>query len=192
MKIIRSEAWIREEIKRLDQKTGLNGNSLGIRFNNAQCTLGQYDGGPNKCFIFSNFYYQNPDWPDKLAIDVIRHEYAHYMDHMLYGNRGHGPTWKACCTRVGIAATRLYFPKEEQFCHHKEQQEQALLEKLRGYAVGERIAHPRYGIGTITALCGENTNLNAVVSFASVGEKTLSLSWIADHCSKGDGSHQSA
>lgn len=44
-----------------------------------------------------------------------------------------------------------------------------------GIAVGARISHERFGLGTITALEGVGENLSAIVSFDSVGQKKLLL-----------------
>lgn len=81
MKTVWNEATIRAEIAKLYKKTGLSGTELPISFNNAKCTLGVYysiDGG---LFKFSNYYFQDPEWPIESALDVIMHEYAHHMEH---------------------------------------------------------------------------------------------------------------
>lgn len=72
-----TEADIREEMAKLDLKTGLNGAELPISFNNSKCTLGLYYSTNGGSFKFSNYYFQDPNWPIEAALDVIRHEYAH-------------------------------------------------------------------------------------------------------------------
>ena len=100
-RIIWNEEEIRKELRRMDQLTGLSGATLPIRFNEAWATLGSYRliGRKAGGFCFSNRYLQDPDFTPEEALDTIRHEYAHYMDYELYGNTGHGRTWKACCCR---------------------------------------------------------------------------------------------
>lgn len=88
------EERIREEFKKLDSITGLHGADLPITFGKAKHTLGCFyidtiNKKPKK-FHFSLFYFGNPKWSEASALDVIRHEYAHYMDYMFNGNSSHG------------------------------------------------------------------------------------------------------
>ena len=92
MKNIWNEAAIRKEFARLDAKTGLKGATLPISFSNAKCTLGSYSSAGGGAFRFSRHYFDDPLWPIEEALDTIRHEYAHYMDHMgiwQHGTRGY-------------------------------------------------------------------------------------------------------
>lgn len=59
-----NEASIREEIAKLDEKTGLNGAALPIRFGKAKRVLGCYIPSKDGSFFrFSKLYFKNPDWP---------------------------------------------------------------------------------------------------------------------------------
>ena len=92
MKNIWTETAIRKEFARLDAKTGLKGATLPISFGNAKCTLGSYSSAGGGAFRFSRHYFDDPLWPIEEALDTIRHEYAHYMDHMgiwQHGTRGY-------------------------------------------------------------------------------------------------------
>jgi|GEM_PF-1927483 len=44
--------------------------------------------------------------------DTILHEIAHALDLVENGNRGHGPTWKAICVRIGAQPERCYSSKD--------------------------------------------------------------------------------
>lgn len=44
---------------------------------------------------------------DPSVEDTIRHEIAHVLANIEFGERGHGPTWKAMCKRVGARPDRL-------------------------------------------------------------------------------------
>ncbi len=80
MKTVWTETAIRSEMARLDKRTGLKGAELPIRFNNARCTLGLYDSTDGGSFKFSNYYFQDLDWPMESALDVIKHEAAYNKD----------------------------------------------------------------------------------------------------------------
>lgn len=98
MNNIWNENDIRKGLARLDAKTGLAGATLPLTFGNANCTLGSYSAVG--AFRFSRKYFEDPSWSIEEALDTIRHGYAHYMDHMIYGNMGHGASWKKCCLEV--------------------------------------------------------------------------------------------
>lgn len=183
MSVIWDEAAIRAELARLDGITGLQGASLPIRFTNARCTLGSFSRENGGSFSFSNFYYQDPDWPRECALDTIRHEYAHYLDHTKYGGGGHGKTWKRCCIQVGANPIRLYDPDEAAYFrrkHTKEASDSAALDDLRP---GTVILHPTFGVGTITEIAGAGLNRSATVSFEEEEtERRLLLTWIRKNC----------
>lgn len=177
-----NEAAIRAEMKKLDEQTGLSGAKLPISFDKKKHRLGAYSLENGGEFYFSTYYYDNPDWPEECAIDTIRHEYAHYMDHVLYGEVGHGETWKKCCRVVGGLPVRYYYSAMSNL-HQKRHREEERNENLCGtYPVGCRIIHPRYGEGIINAIDGDAVNRRVTVEFASVGEKKLGISWVDENC----------
>jgi DNA helicase-2/ATP-dependent DNA helicase PcrA len=55
------------------------------------------------------------------------------------------------------------------------QQHEGNFEALTDVQVGERIKHPRFGVGNITDLEGTGPNKKAVIAFDNVGEKKLLL-----------------
>ena len=88
------EERIREEFKKIDSITGLHGADLPITFGKAKHTLGCFyfhtiNKKPYK-FHFPLLYFGDPEWSEASALDVIRHEYAHYMNCVLHGESGHG------------------------------------------------------------------------------------------------------
>lgn len=84
-----SEEDFRKELRRLDelvkrsQGIDLVGAELDIEFSRARCTLGTYCPKEKK-FKFSLLFF-NSDVPEACAIDVIRHEYAHYYNDVVLG-----------------------------------------------------------------------------------------------------------
>ncbi len=100
---------IREVIRSLDARTGMNGSSISIHLSKALgdgFTLGSYRPGKDncwRCFSFSLKYFDDSSFNDLAAIDVIRHEYCHYLVDTL-GLKGlfndendHGIVWKTAC-----------------------------------------------------------------------------------------------
>lgn len=181
-----SEVTIRNEISRLDTITGLAGAKLPISFSNAKRTLGQYSCANGGSFRFSNFYFQDKTWPVEEAVDVIRHEYAHYMDHMLYGNLGHGATWKHCCVIVGALPIRCYDEARAKYHQQKHEEESNLNKHLDRYNVGDWINHPQFGHGIIENIQGDALGRFIVVRFDTVGTKKLSLVWVNSNCRRHD------
>lgn len=177
-----TESTIREELSRLDRKTGLKGSSLPINFNNAKSTLGLYSSVNGGSFKFSNCYFQDPDWPVEEALDTIRHEYAHYMDHVLYGHGGHGPTWKLCCGVVGAMPIHCYNEKRADYYRQKHLKEDKLSEHYDTYSIGDAIEHPKFGTGIITDIFGESINRSVTIEFTSSGVKRLGLAWVDANC----------
>lgn len=55
------------------------------------------------------------------------------------------------------------------------QQHEGNFEALTDVKIGERIKHPRFGVGNITDLEGSGPNKKAVIAFDNVGEKKLLL-----------------
>ena len=182
--VIWTEERIRDELRRLDGITGLHGAELPIRFGQATYTLGSFYAGPEgkMAFRFSNVYFQDPTWPKALALDVIRHEYAHYLDWMIYGNAGHSGTWKYCCAKVGALPVRCYSDRRFDIEVDLQQRKESLLESLQNYEVGQTVLHPVYDEGIITAISDDGIHSIATVKFQEDGIKQLSLSGIEENC----------
>ena len=178
------EAAIREELARLDEITGLNGAKLPIKFTNGAHVIGCYHGDKGGSFSFSRKYFQNPEWAVEEALDTIRHEYAHYMDHLVYGGVGHGESWKICCVKVGACPVRNYVSWKNDYYNKKREEKEQKITEMLDYKIGDRIIHPKYGEGLIKAITGTEIMQNVQVVFDLVGQKTLSLAWVNDNCNK--------
>ncbi len=184
-----TEAMIRKELQRLDQMTGLHGNGLIVDFGNAKRSLGCFitrEGKSHK-FRFSRKYFEDENFSRHEAYDVIRHEYAHYMNQELNGDKmdgGHGEMWKECCRRVGARPNRYYDPTANDIHLRKEREEKETLRAKRDYLtlmkVGDKLLHPKFGIGEICSI--ENTAGDARLKmvFQSGEMKTISAKWMAD------------
>ena len=180
-----TEHAIREELAKLDKKTGLCGAKLPIRLNRAKNTLGSFSSADGGSFQFSNYYFQDPNWPVEEALDTIRHEYAHYMEFTLYGHGGHGPTWKLCCDEIGAVPVRCYNAERAEHYRQKHLEEEKLSQHYDTYKVGDQIEHPRFGTGVIIDIFGESITRGVTIAFAEdVGIKKLGLAWVDTHCKK--------
>ena len=134
MKTEWSETAIRKELARLDEKTGLHGARLPISFSRAYTIIGQFSARGEGEFRFSTVYFRDPTWPVEEALNVIRHEYAHYMDYALYDGVGHGSTWKKCCTMIGAVPQRCYSSRVARLLkekHDEEAKQQLIVHNLR-------------------------------------------------------------
>lgn len=179
-----TEDMIREELTRLDRITGLKGSSLRILFNNSKGRLACYSilkGLPGE-FIFSDFYFKSDNFPAEEALDTIRHEYAHYMDRVLYGGTGHSNTWKKCCSDVGAVAMRTYSGKLNEYYISKNGREAELSKKCEVYKIGTMLKHPSFGIGKVIATEGESANKCLEVDFEKVGIKKIISTWALVNC----------
>ena len=186
MKTNWTEERIREELRKLDEKTGLHGADLPISFTNSYSILACFVSGVEESFRFSNKYLKNDEFPDIEVEYLIRHEYAHYMSWTRYGEegRGHGAFWKKCCSEIGAYCIRCHNKQREEYHQMKCEQRDLINSQLDNYHLGSKINHPKYGYGTIQTIIGEGTNRSAEISFASVGSKTLGLQWIDSNCSR--------
>lgn len=184
MEAIFNEEMIREELRRIDQKTGLNAASLPISFGNAKCYLGYFSYPNDKSlkFYFSNHYFTDPMFPVEEKLDVIRHEYAHYMDYMLNGSSSHGPRWKKYCKIVGAYPMRCYSKDRSDYFLKKHKEEEETNLKCDSYTVGRTVKHPSFGQGSITEILGEGISRIAVIKFNNGNCKKLLLSWVTQNC----------
>ena len=169
---------------RLDKLTGLCAAELPIKMTSGERVIGCYHGDKGGSFTFSRKYFTNPEWAEEEALDTIRHEYAHYMDHMIYGNVGHGQTWKMCCAKVGACPVRCYKSWKNDYYNNKHAEEERKLSEMLEYKIGDCIIHPRYGEGRIASVTGEKNRQTVKVAFGDAGLKTLSLLWVHDNCRK--------
>lgn len=179
-----TEQMIRNEIERLDKITELSGSNLPIRFSNGFTTLGlfHYESSSLMWFSFSTKYFHSDNFSKEEALDTIRHEYAHYMNKVLYNGIGHDRTWRKCCTEVGAVATRLYSGVLNDYYLKKETEKENLHRELRKYKTTSVINHPLFGIGKIISIFGDDVDMIFEVNFKSIGTKMITAKWIHENC----------
>jgi len=190
--IIESKIWPRErihaELVKLDRMTGLSGAELPFDYTRWYGTLGMFytarEGRmlvPGK-FSFSVVFLDDTTIPDEINIDTIRHEYAHYMDFVLYGNIGHSRTWKKCCGDVGIPPSRTFSEYSLRYYRrlHRIESENELI--CSGYTEGQLIFHKLYGIGEILTFRDMPHDRILEVSFEDGSVRKLSALWVHENC----------
>lgn len=181
-----NEAMIREELKRIDKKLGLHLNDLPIRFGKARSYLGQFgldvDRNPGY-FYFSELYFHDTNFPDEEKLDTIRHEAAHAVDWLYYGNMGHGVTWKACCKLVGANPQRCLNPERVRYFREKHEKKEIESEMCDVFEHGMEIKHPKFGVGIVCGIEGEEEKRTLNIEFPNVGMKKMSAVWVFSNCS---------
>lgn len=115
---------IRNVIHSLDEKTGMNGAALPIfickSLGNGN-TLGTYRCSHRKenrwrSFYFSQAYFNDASFKDLAVIDVIRHEYCHYLvdalnlEEIYEDQNAHGIAWKTVCGLLNTDQQGTYSP----------------------------------------------------------------------------------
>ncbi len=112
-----TEDKIRAIIRKLDEKTGLNGAALPIAFNCYGESLGYYRYVEPKAFGFNRKFFNGYFTSEAEVIDVIRHEYAHYYVDAAHLERyighsrretSHGADWRWACKMVGADPSRCH------------------------------------------------------------------------------------
>lgn len=112
-----TEDKIRAIIRKLDEKTGLNGAELPIAFNSYGWFLGHYHYVEPKACGLNRKFFDDLTTNEAEVIDVIRHEYAHYYvdaanlaRYIGHSRRetSHGSDWKWACKMVGADPTRCH------------------------------------------------------------------------------------
>lgn len=115
---------IRWVIECLDRKTGLHGAQLPIILGNHAGAIGCFQFAEEAKFYFRPSFLNNPDVKESAAIDLIRHEYAHYYVHAVKLERfighskretSHGKDWKWACRMVGAIPSRCYDPDDFRY-----------------------------------------------------------------------------
>ena len=181
------EPMIRYELEKLDEITGLEGSSLKIQFINGYSKdfLAQYHCiCGNRFFLFNNKYFSNVDFPVNDALDVIRHEYAHYMNDMIYHNYEHDYTWKICCRLIGACPLEFYKEGSAKYFYELYQKEKTIWPEYEKYKVADLILHPQYGLGIISSIDGPVFSRRIDVDFESGISKRLGLSWVHNNCKR--------
>lgn len=186
------EERIRAEMKRLDGITGLCGATLPIRLIRRARRLGSYHYDCNEnplYFTFTQSYFEDPDFPETEALDVIRHEYAHYMKNVLYPGREephHGPLWHLCCLQVGAAPNRYYNTKYARHLHQREaekaQDNADVYDFMETLDVGQAIDHPTFGEGAIASVARTKDNARVTIVFEDGTQRMFSAKWVMENC----------
>lgn len=180
-----TEEDFRKELRKIDQhvkKTqgvDLGGASLGIVYSQrAQCTLGRYYPKEKK-FMFSLPFF-NSDVPEACAIDVIRHEYAHYYADVVYGyNGGHGSPFKAACWNVGANPSTYYSRAFEAAARKKEEWDVRIYDS--GVKEGQVVLHPQFGEGKVLSVDNWKNTALLRIDFGKHGTRIIDEAWLRDN-----------
>lgn len=173
-----SKDAIRQEIRRLDGITGLKGADVTVRLYEEREPLGYFTfiDPVRMTFGFSSTRFEDPKFTQAEALDVIRHEYAHYMEYVIYGeSTDHGENWKACCRKIGARPQNFYTEEWKELARTRDKAVQERT-RLDGFSVGTHIRHPEFGEGKV-----ENVQRFPTMTLISVrfGDtvKVLDVDW---------------
>lgn len=116
-----TRAWtiekLREIIRKLDEKTGLNGAALDIVLFKGGRRLGYYRKSKEKSFGFNIKFFNDSATKEAEIVEIVRHEYAHYYDDVTKlenyvmrspREKSHGADWKWACKMVGSNGRRIH------------------------------------------------------------------------------------
>jgi hypothetical protein len=176
----------REELQKLDDEHGLVGAQTEIILRNVKTFLGYcwFQVGnrtvtkPPKRFEFSLKYFNSPDFPEQVAIDVIRHEYAHHYAHVVFGSTRHDWLWKKACVIVGANPKRLYNPKEWEWCLSASKMPLIKSKFIKGAA----LQHKFFGSGTVLDINDSTTHTPILTVQFATSVKRLDESWVLNNC----------
>ena len=177
-----TEEDFRKELRKIDHhvmKTkgiALAGAELDIEFSKrARHTLGQYYPVIKK-FRFSLPFF-NSDVPEACAIDVIRHEYAHYYNDVVFGiSRGHGAQFKATCRIVGANPSTYYSKTFEAEARNREEKEKQVYESA--VKTGQQITHPTFGKGIVKSVDSKKETALITIDFGKFGLRVIDEVWL--------------
>ena len=180
-----TEEDFRRELRHIDehvkktQGIELVGAELDITYSQtAVHVLGRYYPREKK-FRFSLAFF-NSDIPEACAIDVIRHEYAHYYNDVVFGvESGHGKTFKAACKIVGANPKTYYNPAFEKA---ERLREESLSRTYNSsVSVGQEVEHPVYGAGIVVSLENRRDSALLTVDFGKHGVKKIDEIWLREN-----------
>lgn len=181
-----NEQMLMSEIKKLDEITGLEGSNLMICFVEEDVrTLGAYHHCyGNRFFVFNKIHFTNDEYPVYEALDTVRHEYAHYMNDVIYHESGHGDTWKICCRLIGARPYAIHYKGQSDYFYKQFLKESVYWPQYETYQVGDLIDHPVFGTGIISSISGAVFSRRLNVDFESGESKYLSLKWVDKNCKR--------
>lgn len=180
-----TEEDFRSELRRIDahvkrtQGIDLVGSDLDIEYSErAKCTLGMYYPKEKK-FKFSLSFF-NSDVPEACAIDVIRHEYAHYYADVVYGyNHGHGSLFKAACRIVGANPSTYYSRAFETSARKREEWDARVYDSK--VLKGQVVLHPQFGEGTVLSVDNLRDTALLRIDFGKYGTRIIDETWLRDN-----------
>lgn len=107
---------VENEYRRLDQILGIDTSKIQITYCKGASKGGycKICNGEPKCIALNKALF---GCPKNEFYDVVRHEYAHAANAMLYGKGGHNETWKKICRKIG--STPLAHVPEHYELHKK-------------------------------------------------------------------------
>ena len=188
---MRSIRWprerIRQEIRQLDHRTGLNGQRLRIDFSNDEKTIGSFTSTQSKIplyFTFSTRYFEDPSFTDAEVIDVIRHEFAHYMKCVRHPDAeedSHGPLWQQCCREIG-AIPQARHSCTSQYQAERIQQRMLLSDADEILQTGLTIRHPLYGDCIISHISRYREMPRISLTLPNGKVRKCTLQWLIDNC----------
>lgn len=179
------EEDFRKELRRLDQYVkqtqgiDLVGAELDIEYSErARCTLGMYYPKEKK-FKFSLLFF-NSDVPEACAIDVIRHEYAHYYADVVLGcDHGHGPQFKVACRIVGANPSTYYSRAFEETARKKEEWDACTYDSA--VKEGQLVLHPQFGEGNVLLINKLRDTALLKIDFGKYGIRIIDETWLRNN-----------
>ena len=197
----------------LDRQFGLHGAEVDISFGYDEEALGSYtqenaDGPEHFHFSLPFIAYSSAAQLSKSdREDLYRHEYAHYMSHVIdipeeykWQSGTHGSAWKYCCSLVGAVPSPYYKAgeslKKQNYDsvlkkkniadpryplldnYRREKEAQRSSGEVPRYKEGDRVEHPKYGTGVIMEIRQSTGAVQLVIDFGAAGVRTIDQKWL--------------
>lgn len=177
---LHNKELIINEISRLDKLLEYNVSSIEVKYIKSSRRIGCYYYNPvdkTEYFAFSENFYMSESFSEREKLYTVRHEYAHFINLLNFGNRGHGKTWKTCCGMTGAFPIRCCDSQRNEYFKTKEEKEKEIKSKLDQFYIGQYIEHSAFGKGKIISISGSYKSLSAEVKFDNI-IKRISLYWL--------------
>ncbi|MBE6687161.1 MAG: hypothetical protein E7591_08035 [Ruminococcaceae bacterium] len=174
------EEDFRRELKKLDEKVRrekgieLIGAELDIKLLTKGRYYGRYWYNPPS-FDF-NLKIFNSDIPENCALDIIRHEYAHYYNHVVNGGYGHGKLFKGSCDVVGAEPSTYYKKSFENREKKKEERKTMVFSSV--LKLGQKVCHPKYRVGEVISISERTDTAMLEILFPDYGIKYIDELWL--------------
>ncbi|MBQ3004643.1 MAG: SprT-like domain-containing protein [Clostridia bacterium] len=172
----------RRELKKIDdyvfetQGIELAGAEFEIKINDRMEKIYGLCDCVNMRFTFSSRFF-NSDIPESCAIDVIRHEYAHYYAYAVFGDFcHHNWKFKKACLIVGATPQSCYTQAYKNREREKERKANLTFESTT--RKGKMVKHPEYGFGVIQEVKNTKTTAILTVKFEGGVIKKVDEKWL--------------